>query len=126
MNPKPEGEGIIALRVHPKIRQRGDPFRVPTLVELSCHRIFSRIIIRVSRISTSNWIEVLTEKRQYENLPRVSRASADFLKIYIVLLFPKYLAAAKIYTLSKFLQNLHVNSQILLLFNFNVSSVIRG
>lgn len=29
MNPKPEGEGIIALRAHPKIRLRGDPFRVP-------------------------------------------------------------------------------------------------
>lgn len=29
MNPKPEGEGIIALRAHPKIRRRGDPFRVP-------------------------------------------------------------------------------------------------
>lgn len=54
MNPKPEGEGIIALRVHPKIRRRGDPFRVPTPLELNSHRIFSRIIVRVSRISTSN------------------------------------------------------------------------
>lgn len=28
MNPKPEGEDIIALRVHPKIRQRGDPLPI--------------------------------------------------------------------------------------------------
>jgi len=62
MNPKPEGEGIIALRVHPKIR-RGDPFRVPLSAQPDSHRVFSRIIARVSRVSTSNQTEALTEKR---------------------------------------------------------------
>lgn len=63
MNPKLEGEGIIALRAHPKIRRRGDPFRVPPSAEPSSHRVFSRIIARVSRVSTSNRTEALTEKR---------------------------------------------------------------
>jgi len=43
MNPKPEGEGIIALRAHPKIR-RGDPFRVSPSAQPGFHRVFSRII----------------------------------------------------------------------------------
>lgn len=83
MNPKPEGEGIIALRAHPKIRLRGDPFRVSLhRAEPSSHRVFSRIIARVSRVSTSNQTEAITEKRQRKNLPRIPNSGSGSFSKY--------------------------------------------
>lgn len=93
MNPRPEGEGIIALRAHPKIRRGEIRTVVPPLDAEFSRRVFSRIIVRASRVSTSN--------RQTEALTRNTRRYKNFESI------PKYLFVQVFRAIVAFYKNTH-------------------